>query len=66
MKVDTRIVVSHDAPHHAGRVGYFQFFGKGPSEGTMVLAEEPSKDTASRSQKLFAIDKRHAVVEVKQ
>jgi hypothetical protein len=49
MEKNAKIVVSDHAPHHSGRVGYFQFYGTGVSNGAMVLATEPNGNN------LFAI-----------
>lgn len=61
MKKNQRVRVKQTAPHHAGRVGYFQFAGEGSSEGTVVLAEEPDK--LGKPQTLFAVDSHNIAVE---
>ena len=54
MKKGQMVKVSSFAPHHANRIGYFQFYGKGPSEGVVVLADKPDKNP----RVLFAVDVR--------
>lgn len=50
-----KCVIADSAPHHAGRTGYFQFFGKGPSEGCAILSAD-EKGTV-----LFAVAKEHCL-----
>jgi hypothetical protein len=50
MNKNTKCVVKISAPHHAERVGYFQFFGEGESSGTAVFTDAPvnqKKDTTT-------------------
>jgi len=67
MKRNQKCFVSHDSPYHQGKDGYFQFYGEGESEGTVVLSETP--DNVNRLQGsarwcivLFAVDKRFVKV----
>ena len=41
MEKNEKVRVKSDAPRHANRVGYYQFNGKGLSDGVVVLATEP-------------------------
>lgn len=41
MKPNQKCIVSSSAPHHANRIGYFQFYGEDSSKGTAVLASQP-------------------------
>lgn len=58
MNKNDLVQVSANAPHHAGRIGYFQFSGKGPSTGVAVLSEQPCNDESS-SHALFAVNQHH-------
>jgi len=55
MKVNQLCVVTSGAKHRAGRKGYFQFFGRGPSEGTAVLSAEPYTKGSGKAFTLFAV-----------
>lgn len=44
MLLNQKVRVSSKHPFHADRIGYFQFYGTGPSEGCIILAEKPNSD----------------------
>ncbi len=50
-----RCVVAATAPHHANRVGFFQFFGKGNTAGCAVLTAEPIS-AFNNTGTYFAVD----------
>lgn len=54
MEAGTKVKVKSSAPHHAGRVGYFKFYGEGPSKGTAVIAVEAPSAKAN-PETLFAV-----------
>lgn len=58
MNKDQKVQVSSAAPHHSGRIGYFQFFGEGESSKCAVLAVEPSS-VEPNPQRLFVVHKEH-------
>lgn len=58
MKKDQKVQVSNAAPHHSGRIGYFQFFGEGASQKCAVLAVAPSS-VEPNPQRLFVIHREH-------
>jgi len=49
MEKNQRCVVSAAAPHHANRVGYFQFTGDGPANMWVVLSDKPIEAIAPAS-----------------
>ncbi len=49
-------VVSH-APFHANRTGVVDFYGTGPSEGTVVLVDPKESDDSKKC--LFAVSANH-------
>lgn len=53
MEKNQKVRVSPTAKHHAGKLGYFQFYGKDSSEGVAVLSESPTETTQSFA--LFAV-----------
>lgn len=58
MKKNQRCIVSENAPHHANRIGFFQFYGEGASAGVAVLATEPV-DQRDGARVLFAVASNH-------
>lgn len=54
MNKNQKCIVSESSPHHANRVGYFQFYGTGSSNGVAVLTEEPV-DPETESRTYFAV-----------
>lgn len=50
---NTAVVVVEGAPFHSGRFGVVDFYGTGPSEGTVVLVD-PKQSSGHRSA-LFAV-----------
>jgi hypothetical protein len=42
MKRNQKCIVSEQNPRFPNRIRYFQFFGKGPSEGCAVLTNKPT------------------------
>jgi hypothetical protein len=54
MKKDSKIVVNSNHPHHANKIGYFQFMG-GPNRDVVVCCESPSCCENGVSQVLFCI-----------
>ena len=55
MKLNQKCVVSSDHKFWPGRVGYFQFYGEGLSDGTAVLSAEPSSNDGPKT--LFSVRK---------
>lgn len=53
MNHNTRIVVDASAPFHAGREGFFQFMGEGPSAGIAVLSTREFDDQLMEGQELL-------------
>jgi hypothetical protein len=53
MQKNQKVVVANSAPHHAGRIGYFQFFGEGASKGVAVLSANPSEN--GKAMTVFAV-----------
>lgn len=43
MRTNQKVRVSKSAKFHGGCIGYFQFFGEGPSIGCAVITEHPTK-----------------------
>lgn len=54
LPVNTRINVSPDAPFHASRAGYFQFYG-GPNNDVAVCTVESTK-LGDSSREYFAVN----------
>lgn len=52
MKYNTKVQVRDTHLFHPNRIGYFRFLGRGPSQGTVVLATEPRGNPTT----LFAVD----------
>lgn len=61
MRLNEKVVVAANAKYHADKVGYFQFFGEGPSLGTVVLSTEPVDNF--RTATLFAVDIKNIILE---
>jgi hypothetical protein len=59
MKRNQKVQVSEETKfsHNRGRVGYFQFFGEGPSNGVAVLTVEPTDSTKGSPGRYFAVKK---------
>lgn len=55
MKKGTKVIVSNEAPFHKGRVGYFQFYGEGESNGVAVCSNSAFEGKLGID--LFAVDK---------
>jgi hypothetical protein len=56
MNVNTKVQVSKDTTFHAaGKVGYFQFNGEGPSQGLVILTDKPTKE-GDRSGTYFVVE----------
>lgn len=53
LKHNQKCRVKETATHHAGRIGYFQFYGKGPSEGVVVLSAAPTIKPRKRDKNLY-------------
>lgn len=58
-QLNQKITVADDAPHNAGRVGFFEFRGQGPSACILVLRLEQHK---REPYTLIAINEKHAIV----
>lgn len=57
IKSGMTVVVSMDAPHHAGRRGIFKFFS---DDGSAVISD-PAKKTKN-SETIFAVAPEHLLV----
>lgn len=55
MKKNQEVTVKSNHPFHGGRIGYFQFFGAGPSEGAVVLSSKPT-DGSGKPNTIFAVN----------
>lgn len=55
MNKNQKVQVSDKSKYHAGKVGYLNFLGQGPSEGTAVLTHVP--DYGQHILNMFAVDK---------
>lgn len=54
IKKNQKVKVSLESKYHAGKVGYLNFLGEGPSKGTAVLTHEP--DIGQHILNMFAVD----------
>lgn len=54
LPVNTRVQVSPDAPFHAGRIGYFQFYG-GPNHDVAVCTADQT-ESGSTTGEYFAVN----------
>lgn len=53
---DTKVIISKNAPFHAGKVGWVDFYGEGPSSSTVVLRTVPEPEKA---EVLIAVSCKH-------
>ena len=60
LPINTKIIVNSEAKFHKERIGYIQFYGEGPSEGVVVLADSPTS-TTKYQQTLFAVEASHVM-----
>lgn len=56
-KKNTKVVVTNDAPFHKGRSGVVAFYGRGPSDGTLVLRD--ANASGKHVDVLFAVSRDH-------
>lgn len=61
MEINQKCVIRSDHQFHPGRVGFFQFFGKGESQGCVVLSEKPTSKE-DKSTTYFAVGRDDIVI----
>ncbi len=61
MEKNQKIRVSDSAPHHAGRVGYFQFLGTEVSAGCAICANDPTKEGVNNCMNVFVVDEKNLI-----